>query len=90
VKLANVSEAAFHGDEDLLRHMLLNIVDNATKFTPHHGTVRSRTLRTRVRAVLGLAIAKWIARAHDGDIELGNSGETGTKFVVRLPFMNGM
>jgi signal transduction histidine kinase len=36
-----------------------------------------------------LAIARWIARAHDGDIELDDSGTAGTKFIVRLPFTNG-
>jgi signal transduction histidine kinase len=40
-------------------------------------------------AGLGLAIARWIARAHDGDIELDDSGTAGTKFIVRLPFTNG-
>jgi signal transduction histidine kinase len=33
-------EAGFHGDEDLLRRMILNLVDNAIKHTPPVGVVR--------------------------------------------------
>jgi signal transduction histidine kinase len=34
---------------------------------------------------LGLSIARWIAEAHDGTIELVRSDQTGTTFAITLP-----
>ena len=36
-------------------------------------------------AGLGLAIARWIAEAHDGRLELTASGEKGSTFALTLP-----
>jgi signal transduction histidine kinase len=36
-------------------------------------------------AGLGLSIAKWIAEAHHGSLQLGRSGSAGTVFTARLP-----
>jgi heavy metal sensor kinase len=52
---------------------------------------RSRTSMTEINggAGLGLAIAKWIAEAHDGRLELQSSGASGTTFVASLPVAHG-
>jgi two-component system, OmpR family, sensor kinase len=48
LEITNGAEAGFHGDEDLLRQMILNLVDNAIKHTPPGGAVRlSLTEETR-------------------------------------------
>jgi two-component system, OmpR family, sensor kinase len=120
-------EMPMHADEDLLRRMILNLLDNAIKYTPAGGNVsvtcgsvpdgyelsvtdsgpgipaemQSRVFerffrvdRARSRtgadggAGLGLSIARWIAEAHLGRIELVRSDATGSKFTVRIPASN--
>jgi heavy metal sensor kinase len=121
-------ETPFHGDEGLLRQMLLNLLDNAVKHTQaggsvHLGLARSYKLltitvsdtgtgipdeaqphiferfyrvdkaRSRAEAAhagssgagLGLSIARWIAEAHGGGLELRRSGTDGSTFVASLP-----
>ncbi len=47
---------------------------------------RSRAGETdRGGAGLGLSIAKWIAEAHDGRLELAHSDETGSAFITTFP-----
>lgn len=117
-------EMPVRADEELLRRMILNLLDNAIKYTPEGGKVsvacsvapggydlsvtdngpgipgdlhsriferffrvdraRSRTGRDG-GAGLGLAIARWIAEAHDGRIDLVRSDESGSVFRVHLP-----
>jgi len=112
-------------DEALLGRMLLNLLDNAIKYSPPHTTVRLtcrregdsyligisdegqgipqelqpriferffRADKTRSRsetesagAGLGLSIARWIAEAHHGRLELTRSDSSGSLFTVILP-----
>ncbi len=110
----------YHGDEGLLRQMLLNLVENAVRHSPAGGAVhvtadldrqsigvsicdsgagisdadRDRIFDRFVRIDpssngtglgLGLAIARRIARAHGGDLQLAATGPGGTTFRVTLP-----
>jgi two-component system, OmpR family, sensor kinase len=117
-------EMPMRADEDLLRRMILNLLDNAIKYTPAGGNIsvacgsvpdgyelsvtdsgpgipaemQSRVFerffradRARSRtgadsgAGLGLSIARWIAEAHRGRIELVRSDAQGSIFAARLP-----
>jgi len=119
-------DAMFSGDAELLRRMLLNLVDNAIKHAPAQSAVRvaldcaDGTYRLRVADVgpgvpveararifdrfyradvtrvrsdgqagsgagLGLAIARWVAEAHGGCLELMQSTTAGSEFCVTLP-----
>jgi heavy metal sensor kinase len=40
-------------------------------------------------AGLGLAIARWIAREHGGDVRLASSGPDGSRFELTLPIASG-
>jgi signal transduction histidine kinase len=126
LEVSRLPEAPVRGDEDLLRQMFLNLIDNAIKYTPRGGRIRIafdsqdaryvirvadtgsgipeasqphiferfyRVDRARSRgeigpeagAGLGLSIARWIAEAHRGRLELQRSDPTGSTFVVYLP-----
>jgi signal transduction histidine kinase len=120
-----VHPAPFTGDEDLIRRLLINVLDNAVRFSPAGGAVRVALdraggdhaisvtdqgpgiaaevqskiferfyrvdeARSRVGvsdggAGLGLALARWIAQVHGGDIRLATSSRLGSTFVITLP-----
>ncbi len=122
VRLGEEVQAVVPGDRDLLKQLVLNLVDNAIKFSPPGGdvTVSLREVEDSVELVvanrgpgipqdqierifdrlfrvsgaesrtvggagIGLAISRWIARAHGGDIRVESSPGAGSKFIVLLP-----
>jgi heavy metal sensor kinase len=116
------TDITFRGDESLLRRMIVNLLDNAIKYTPSGGHVSVkltckdagveitvadtgigipadatariferfyRADRARSRSDggsgLGLSIAKWVAEAHNGSIDLDSRPGGGSTFTVSLP-----
>ena len=120
-----IHPAPFTGDEELIRRLIVNVIDNAIRYSPDGGTVRvaldlagsayavsvtdqgpgiapeaqARIFERFYRvdaarthgavrdggAGLGLALAQWIARAHDGRVTLATSSRMGSTFVITLP-----
>jgi heavy metal sensor kinase len=115
--------AEVQGDRSLLRRILINLIDNAIKYSPETGTIHMRVLRVDSQTVaievadsgpgisiehrekifdrfyridegrsretggagLGLAIAKWIAETHGGNLMLECPQEGGCIFRLSLP-----
>jgi signal transduction histidine kinase len=127
---AAAEEMPLRGDEALLQRLVVNLIDNAIKYTQAGGSVRvsadrcngryrvavadtgpgiPRELQGRIferffraadrspspdpdqrgGAGLGLPIARWIAEAHGGRVELEKSDPRGSTFVVELPAPSG-
>ena len=120
VELDAAESAAFTGDEDLVRRLVANLLDNAVRHAPSGTAVRvdlekrdagyavsvtdrgpgvPRDMRDQIfrrfyrgdataadgGAGLGLALARWIASVHGGDVTLADSSAAGTTFTAELP-----
>jgi two-component system, OmpR family, sensor kinase len=119
IRAGDLPEIPFRGDEDLLRRMLINLLQNAVQHTPSGRTVgidvcardgvtiritdegpgiadadRRRIFDRFVQldparrghgTGLGLPIARWIAEAHGGTLDLEASGSGGSTFRIVLP-----
>ena len=122
IHLTTVESAAYAGDEELVRRLTANLLDNAVRHAPEESVVsvdlqrrsdgyalsvtdngagippdaqghiferfyRGDAARTTAGggAGLGLALARWIARAHGGDVALVGSSPGRTTFTAVLP-----
>jgi heavy metal sensor kinase len=125
IELETIASAAFTGDEELLRRLVGNLLDNAVRHAPAGSRVdvalrpatggyevsvsdrgpgipeeiqphiferfyrgdatRVRDRRADSGAGLGLALSRWIAHVHHGEVRLIQSSESGTTFTVFLP-----
>ena len=122
LRLGHEDQVAVMGDADLLKQLIMNLVDNGLKYTPAGGQVvlslyrDARQARVKVEdsgagipadqlphiferfyrgpnsgtrgtggAGIGLAISRWIARAHGGDILVDSESGRGSVFTVVLP-----
>jgi heavy metal sensor kinase len=122
IAFATLESAAFSGDEELVRRLIGNLLDNAVRHAPARSTVEVRLREAAGNYVLsvsdtgdgippesqphiferffrgdmartsstggaglGLALARWVARAHGGDVTLVHSSSQGTTFEAVLP-----
>jgi signal transduction histidine kinase len=118
VQATGDTDVSFVGDDDCLRQLFTNLLDNAVAHTRAGGLVTAdtkvdeRQIRVRISdqgdgiaasdreriferftrldrrrpgAGLGLPIARWMAEAHGGTLELDASSSDGSVFLVTLP-----
>jgi heavy metal sensor kinase len=121
IELSTIPSASFAGDEELVRRLIGNLLDNAARHAPPGSIVQvtlaeesgqfllsvadaGRGIAPEIQphiferffrgdaartsdggAGLGLALARWIARAHGGDVTLVRSSPQGTTFAANLP-----
>ena len=124
IHLRTVKSASFVGDEELIRRLAGNLLDNAVRHSPAGTRVhvelqagsdgyrltvadcgmgippadqpyvferfyRVEEGRTRQQsgggAGLGLALARWVAQVHGGEVTLADSSGKGSTFAVFLP-----
>jgi signal transduction histidine kinase len=125
VEVETIRSVAFVGDEDLIRRLIVNLLDNAIRHAPVGSAVdvalektdgeyaisvtdrgpgitpdvqphvferfyrsdpaRARGIPSNDGAGLGLALARWIARVHGGDVALARSSSEGSTFRAVLP-----
>jgi heavy metal sensor kinase len=122
IELTTIPSASFTGDEELVRRLVGNLLDNAVRYSGPGSVVqmnlgheseryvlsvtdagegiapdiqlhiferffRGNAARTSSDggAGLGLALARWIARAHGGEVTLVRSSHEGTTFEATLP-----
>ncbi len=122
LSLGHEDQVTVVGDRDLLKQLILNLVDNSLKYTPANGEVTLSLYRegswARIvvedtgqgisgddiplifqrfyqagdggkrsggGAGIGLAICKWIAQAHGGEITVESEVGKGSAFTVTLP-----
>jgi len=117
--------AAVLADRSILRHAVMNLIDNAIKYSPVGGTITVRAERKGDQCVLdvidtgpgisadhcakvfdrfyrvdmarsrdaggsglGLSIASWAVKAHEGTIELFSEIGRGSTFRIMLPALD--
>ena len=123
IETDGITSAGYTGDEELVRRLVGNLIDNAIRYAPDATVVRAALDRKRDAYVisitdrgpgipadvqphiferfyrgdtarrrrqsdgagLGLALARWIARAHGGEVYLTDSSAAGSTFTVELP-----
>lgn len=84
----DIEEKVISCDDTEIERCIVNLLDNAVKFTPEGGEIKEVEQYIEITVEdtgIGLTLVKYIADLHGGYIRLESELNKGSKFTIGLP-----